>query len=199
MPLEHPHGGSVPRCQLCPRCVPRSPPVPTTPRSFSPLHTYGYIYGPPASELGEEDEEDEEEEEERPVTRGSPGGSLLNGWGSVSEDNLASARCSLVSSCDGSFLLDASFARALAVAVDGLGFGLGDTDGGYGGEPCVPRPQTSSSPTGMWPHRHTVVTLPSPGRSLAATITITLGKGLLTQRPHPHLGVGDRAGGPAAR
>ncbi|XP_064896697.1 roundabout homolog 4 isoform X4 [Columba livia] len=110
-----------------------SPPVPTTPRSFSPLHTYGYIYGPPASELGEEDEEDEEEEEERPVMQGSPGGSLLNGWGSVSEDNFASARCSLVSSCDGSFLLDASFARALAVAVDGLGFGLGDIDGGYGG------------------------------------------------------------------
>ncbi|XP_065711746.1 roundabout homolog 4 isoform X1 [Patagioenas fasciata] len=119
-----------------------SPPVPTTPRFFSPLHTYGYIYGPPASELGEEDEEDEEEEEERPVTRGSPGGSLLNGWGSVSEDNFASARCSLVSSCDGSFLLDASFARALAVAVDGLGFGLGDIDGGYGG----PSPPPSPSP-----------------------------------------------------
>ncbi|XP_064896695.1 roundabout homolog 4 isoform X2 [Columba livia] len=119
-----------------------SPPVPTTPRSFSPLHTYGYIYGPPASELGEEDEEDEEEEEERPVMQGSPGGSLLNGWGSVSEDNFASARCSLVSSCDGSFLLDASFARALAVAVDGLGFGLGDIDGGYGG----PSPPPSPSP-----------------------------------------------------
>ncbi|XP_069737933.1 roundabout homolog 4 isoform X7 [Phaenicophaeus curvirostris] len=109
-----------------------SPPALTTPRSFSPPHTYGYIYGPPASELGEEEEE--EEEEEQPVTRGSPGGSLLNGWGSVSEDNFASTRCSLVSSCDGSFLLDASFARALAVAVDGLCFSLEDTDGGYGGE-----------------------------------------------------------------
>ncbi|XP_009474720.1 PREDICTED: roundabout homolog 4 [Nipponia nippon] len=111
-----------------------SPPAPATPRSFSPPHTYGYIYGPPASELGEEEEEEEEEEAERPTTRGSPGGSLLNGWGSVSEDNFASARCSLVSSCDGSFLLDASFARALAVAVDGLCFSLEDTDGGYGGE-----------------------------------------------------------------
>ncbi|XP_054659155.1 roundabout homolog 4 isoform X1 [Grus americana] len=117
---------------ICP-----SPPAPTTPRSFSPLHTYGYIYGPPASELGEEEEE-EEEEEERPATRGSPGGSLLNGWGSVSEDNFASARCSLVSSCDGSFLLDASFARALAVAVDGLCFSLEDTDGGYGAGPSPP-------------------------------------------------------------
>ncbi|NWV84467.1 ROBO4 protein, partial [Dasyornis broadbenti] len=109
------------------------PLAPTTPQSFSPLHTYGYIYGPPASELGEEEEEEEEdkeeeEEEERTATRGSPGGSLLNGWGSVSEDNFASARCSLVSSCDGSFLLDASFARALAVAVDGLCYSLEDTD-----------------------------------------------------------------------
>ncbi|KAM7083000.1 roundabout homolog 4 [Ciconia maguari] len=116
-----------------------SPLAPTTPRSFSPPHTYGYIYGPPASELGEEEEEEEEEEEdERPATRGSPGGSLLNGWGSVSEDNFASARCSLVSSCDGSFLLDASFARALAVAVDGLCFSLEDTDGGYGAGPSPP-------------------------------------------------------------
>uniref|UniRef100_A0A8B9NPI1 Roundabout homolog 4 n=1 Tax=Accipiter nisus TaxID=211598 RepID=A0A8B9NPI1_9AVES len=114
-----------------------SPPAPATPRSFSPPHTYGYIYGPPASELGEEEEE-EEEEEERPATRGSPGGSLLNGWGSVSEDNFASARCSLVSSCDGSFLLDASFARALAVAVDGLCFSLEDTDGAYGAGPSPP-------------------------------------------------------------
>ncbi|XP_042656484.1 roundabout homolog 4 isoform X3 [Tyto alba] len=106
-------------------------PAQTTPRSFSPPHTYGYIYGPPASDLGEEEEE-EEEEQERPVTRGSPEGSLMNGWGSVSEDNFASARCSLVSSCDGSFLLDASFARALAVAVDGLCFSLEDTNRAYG-------------------------------------------------------------------
>ncbi|KAM6234865.1 roundabout homolog 4 [Spheniscus humboldti] len=113
------------------------PPAPTTPRSFSPPHTYGYIYGPPASELGEEEEE---EEEEQPTMRGSPGGSLLNGWGSVSEDNFASARCSLVSSCDGSFLLDASFARALAVAVDGLCFSLEDTDVGYGGPSPPPSP-----------------------------------------------------------
>ncbi|NWV07217.1 ROBO4 protein, partial [Ptilonorhynchus violaceus] len=125
----------IPQCQQCPHCVPHRPPAPATPRSFSPLHTYGYIYGPPASELGEEEEgeeeeeeEEDEEEEERTATRGSPGGSLLNGWGSVSEDNFASARCSLVSSCDGSFLLDASFARALAVAVDGLCYSLEDTD-----------------------------------------------------------------------
>ncbi|XP_030361464.1 roundabout homolog 4 isoform X2 [Strigops habroptila] len=115
-----------------------SPAAPTAPLSFSPLHTYGYIYGPPASELGEE--EDEEEDEEQPAARGSPVGSLLNGWGSVSEDNFTSARCSLVSSCDGSFLLDASFARALAVAVDGLCFGLEDTDGTYRGPSPPPSP-----------------------------------------------------------
>ncbi|KAM9255607.1 LOW QUALITY PROTEIN: roundabout homolog 4 [Cariama cristata] len=111
-----------------------SPPALTAPWSFS--HTYGYIYGPPASELGEEEEE--EEEEEQAATRGSPGGSLLNGWGSISEDNFASTRCSLVSSCDGSFLLDASFARALAVAVDGLCFSLEDTDGAYEAGPSPP-------------------------------------------------------------
>ncbi|KAB1254911.1 Roundabout-like protein 4, partial [Camelus dromedarius] len=51
-------------------------------------------------------------------------GSLANGWGSASEDNAPSARASLVSSSDGSFLADAHFARALAVAVDSFGFGL---------------------------------------------------------------------------
>ncbi|XP_033925525.1 roundabout homolog 4 isoform X2 [Melopsittacus undulatus] len=112
-----------------------SPAAPTAPLSISPLHTYGYIYGPPASELGEEEDE---EDEEQPAARGSPVGSLLNGWGSVSEDNFTSTRCSLVSSCDGSFLLDASFARALAVAVDGLCFGLEDTDGTLRAGPSPP-------------------------------------------------------------
>lgn len=136
MTLGHHRGGST----HGPHCVPCSPAAPTAPLSISPLHTYGYIYGPPASELGEE--EDEEEDEEQPAERGSPVGSLLNGWGSVSEDNFTSARCSLVSSCDGSFLLDASFARALAVAVDGLCFGLEDTDGTYRGEEGSPDPHS---------------------------------------------------------
>lgn len=51
-------------------------------------------------------------------------GSLVNGWGSVSEDNYTSARCSMVSSSDGSFLMDASFAKALAVAVDSFCLGI---------------------------------------------------------------------------
>ncbi|XP_068772902.1 roundabout homolog 4 isoform X3 [Struthio camelus] len=111
-------GGSGPR---------REPSLRSPPRPFSPPHTYGYICGPPASELGDPEEEEEEEEEERTAA-----GSLLNGWGSVSEENFASARCSLVSSSDGSFLADADFARALALAVDSLCFSLGrdDDDGG---------------------------------------------------------------------
>lgn len=61
----------------------------------------------------------------RPCLTPTPSeGSLANGWGSASEDNAPSARTSLVSSSDGSFLADAHFARALAVAVDSLGFGL---------------------------------------------------------------------------
>ncbi|NXK77958.1 ROBO4 protein, partial [Amazona guildingii] len=124
--LEMDQDTNCPSSTHGPHCVPCSPASPTALLSISPSHTYGYIYGPPASELGEE--EDEEEDEEQPAARGSPVGSLLNGWGSVSEDNFTSARCSLVSSCDGSFLLDASFARALAVAVDGLCFGLDDID-----------------------------------------------------------------------
>ncbi|XP_040390425.1 roundabout homolog 4 isoform X2 [Cygnus olor] len=123
--MEHPPMPAV--SPTHPRCVP-------VPRSLSPPHTYGYICGPPASELGEGEEEEEEDDEEEERTEtwdqgGSPGGSLLNGWGSVSEGNVPSTRCSLASSSDGSFLLDASFARALAVAVDSLCFSLEDADG----------------------------------------------------------------------
>ncbi|XP_054854614.1 roundabout homolog 4 [Eublepharis macularius] len=117
-----------------------------TPRALSPPHTYGYICGPLDSELLESEGVDEGEGSALPeggchptkFFRGfcrtpssslsedeaSLGGSLLNGWGSVSEDNGTSTRCSLVSSSDGSFLLDANFAQALAVAVDSFCFGL---------------------------------------------------------------------------
>ncbi|XP_072834914.2 roundabout homolog 4 isoform X1 [Pogona vitticeps] len=116
-----------------------------TPRAFSSPHTYGYICGPLASELlgnGAMDEDDpnmmESGGHSTKFLRGfchtptsslsedeaSLGGSLLNGWGSVSEDNGTSTRCSLVSSSDGSFLMDAHFAQALAVAVDSFCFGL---------------------------------------------------------------------------
>lgn len=126
----------------------RHPPdsITTTTRSVSPSHTYGYICGPLASQLLEtttvEDDEDPnlQEDDSRAAKyyrsfyrtpssslsedEASLGGSLLNGWGSVSEDNGTSTRCSLVSSSDGSFLMDANFAQALAVAVDSFCFGL---------------------------------------------------------------------------
>uniref|UniRef100_A0A8C3BSC6 Roundabout homolog 4 n=1 Tax=Cairina moschata TaxID=8855 RepID=A0A8C3BSC6_CAIMO len=123
--IEHPPMSAA--SPTHPRCVPVR-------RPLSPPHTYGYICGPSASELGDGEEEEEEEDEEEEKTDmwdqgDSPGGSLLNGWGSVSEGNVPSTRCSLASSSDGSFLLDASFARALAVAVDSLCFSLEDADG----------------------------------------------------------------------
>ncbi|XP_069598469.1 roundabout homolog 4 isoform X2 [Ranitomeya imitator] len=105
-------------------------------------NTYGYICSP--SELAEVDAADEDDDLdlgelsslksyrkycETPTSsisdyEGSMAGSLVNGWGSVSEDNFTSARCSMVSSSDGSFLMDASFAKALAVAVDNFCLGI---------------------------------------------------------------------------
>lgn len=76
----------------------------------------------------------------RPCPTPTPSeGSLANGWGSASEDNVPSARASLVSSSDGSFLADAHFARALAVAVDSFGLSLDPREAD-----CVF--------TGMWAH-----------------------------------------------
>ncbi|XP_062995574.1 roundabout homolog 4 [Elgaria multicarinata webbii] len=119
--------------------------TPATPRPFSPPHTYGYICSPLASELLETDAAGDDDPNLveggcRPTPffrafcrtpssslsedEASLGGSLLNGWGSVSEDNGTSTRCSLVSSSDGSFLMDANFAQALTVAVDSFCFGL---------------------------------------------------------------------------
>ncbi|XP_045441430.1 roundabout homolog 4 isoform X1 [Pipistrellus kuhlii] len=103
------------------------------PRAPSPPSTYGYIGVPTASELADMGRAAGGVGSEvgsllcppRPCLTPTPSeGSLANGWGSASEDNAPSARASLVSSSDGSFLADAHFARALAVAVDSLGLGL---------------------------------------------------------------------------
>ncbi|XP_073440992.1 roundabout homolog 4 isoform X8 [Dendrobates tinctorius] len=115
----------------------------TLPGPFSTTsNTYGYICSP--SELTELDAADEDDDLdlgelsslksyrkycETPTSsvsdyEGSMAGSLVNGWGSVSEDNFTSARCSMVSSSDGSFLMDANFAKALAVAVDNFCLGI---------------------------------------------------------------------------
>uniref|UniRef100_H3AZJ1 Roundabout guidance receptor 4 n=1 Tax=Latimeria chalumnae TaxID=7897 RepID=H3AZJ1_LATCH len=115
--------------------------VSSIPRPFSPPHTYGYICGPLPSDLDTDlaEEEDDLEIEaayqsSRRVFRRychtptSSIRSLVNGWGSVSEDNFTSARCSMISSSDGSFLMDANFAQALAVAVDSFCFGLAQSE-----------------------------------------------------------------------
>ncbi|XP_056140066.1 roundabout homolog 1 [Lampris incognitus] len=49
-------------------------------------------------------------------------GSMINGWGSASEeDNVSSGRSSAVSSSDGSFFTDADFAQAVAAAAEYTG------------------------------------------------------------------------------
>ncbi|XP_053124972.1 roundabout homolog 4 [Hemicordylus capensis] len=127
----------------CQRC--QNDDISASPRVFSPPHTYGYICAPLASELLEtnslDDDDPNMEEGEGRSTKffrgfcrtpsfslsedeASLGGSLLNGWGSVSEDSRSSTRCSLVSSSDGSFLMNANFAQALSLAVDSFCFGL---------------------------------------------------------------------------
>ncbi|XP_024413136.2 roundabout homolog 4 isoform X2 [Desmodus rotundus] len=120
--LELSEGEETPRNAVSP--MPRAP---------SPPSTYGYISFPTASELADMGRAGGGAGSEvrgllcppRPCLTPTPSeGSLANGWGSASEDNAPSARASLVSSSDGSFLADAHFARALAVAVDSLGFGL---------------------------------------------------------------------------
>lgn len=121
------------------------------PRAPSPPITYGYISVPTASELADMGRTGGGVGSEmrgllcppRPCLTPTPSeGSLANGWGSASEDNAPSARASLVSSSDGSFLADAHFARALAMAVDSLGFGLEprEADGVFTGTLDHPHP-----------------------------------------------------------
>ncbi|XP_039388372.1 roundabout homolog 1 isoform X8 [Mauremys reevesii] len=124
------------------RRQPVSPPPP--PRPISPPHTYGYISGPLVSDMDTDAPEEEEDEAEievakmqnrRLLLRGleqtpassvgdlesSVTGSMINGWGSASEeDNISSGRSS-VSSSDGSFFTDADFAQAVAAAAEYAG------------------------------------------------------------------------------
>ncbi|XP_074048361.1 roundabout homolog 1 isoform X6 [Macrotis lagotis] len=125
------------------RRQPVSPPPP--PRPISPPHTYGYISGPLVSDMDTDVPEEEEEADadmevskmqtRRLLLRGleqtpassvgdlesSVTGSMINGWGSASEeDNISSGRSS-VSSSDGSFFTDADFAQAVAAAAEYAG------------------------------------------------------------------------------
>ncbi|XP_072850122.2 roundabout homolog 1 isoform X1 [Pogona vitticeps] len=119
-----------------------SPPPP--PRPISPPHTYGYISGPLVSDMDTDAPEEEEEEADiemakmqnrRLLLRGleqtpassvgdlesSVTGSMINGWGSASEDDNISSGRSSVSSSDGSFFTDADFAQAVAAAAEYAG------------------------------------------------------------------------------
>ncbi|XP_075710589.1 roundabout homolog 1 isoform X2 [Rhinoderma darwinii] len=117
---------------------------PPPPRPISPPHTYGYISGPIVSDMDTDVPEEEGDEMEMEVTKmqsrrlllrgleqtpassvgdleSSVTGSMINGWGSASEeDNVSSGRSS-VSSSDGSFFTDADFAQAVAAAAEYAG------------------------------------------------------------------------------
>ncbi|KAJ7320462.1 hypothetical protein JRQ81_019973 [Phrynocephalus forsythii] len=119
-----------------------SPPPP--PRPISPPHTYGYISGPLVSDMDTDAPEEDEDEvdmemakmqnrrlllrglEQTPASsvgdlESSVTGSMINGWGSASEDDNISSGRSSVSSSDGSFFTDADFAQAVAAAAEYAG------------------------------------------------------------------------------
>uniref|UniRef100_A0A7N6AR88 Roundabout, axon guidance receptor, homolog 2 (Drosophila) n=1 Tax=Anabas testudineus TaxID=64144 RepID=A0A7N6AR88_ANATE len=144
---EHMQGGSLP---------PQAPAPPV-----------GYVSSTMVSDLEtdlpDEDEEEEEEEEDEGYgarhPRGiehTPGssmdnldssltGSMVNGWGSASEDdrNFSSHRSSLGSSSDGSIFTHCSFAQALVAAADKAGYRLEGTSLSKRGW-CVGKPATQS-------------------------------------------------------
>uniref|UniRef100_A0A4W4F293 Uncharacterized protein n=1 Tax=Electrophorus electricus TaxID=8005 RepID=A0A4W4F293_ELEEL len=106
-------------------------------RTFSPTPTFGYICGPFDREVGDVDDEQESRPtgRRRIALRSTPSscyseweGSLWNGWGSVSEGNMPSARASIISSSDGSFLNDANFARVLAMTGESMCGTLSEQD-----------------------------------------------------------------------
>ncbi|XP_028839568.1 roundabout homolog 1 isoform X2 [Denticeps clupeoides] len=112
--------GAAQYLELSPRADRHSTLSDAVPRPFSPTPTFGYICGP--SEL-----EDVNERQEKVKLRSTPSsccseweGSLWNGWGSASGSNMASARTSLISSSDGSFMNDANFARVLAMTAESM-------------------------------------------------------------------------------
>ncbi|XP_043928376.1 roundabout homolog 1 isoform X1 [Protopterus annectens] len=153
---------------------PISPPPP--PRPISPPHTYGYISGPIVSDMDTDAPDEEGDEADMEVAKMQPRrvmlrgleqtpassvgdlessvtGSMINGWGSASEDdNMSSGRSSAVSSSDGSFFTDADFAQAVAAAAEYAGLRvarhqLGEADGGRRNFPCshCPRPTSPVS------------------------------------------------------
>uniref|UniRef100_A0A674NH98 Roundabout, axon guidance receptor, homolog 2 (Drosophila) n=1 Tax=Takifugu rubripes TaxID=31033 RepID=A0A674NH98_TAKRU len=126
-----------------------------------PAPPVGYVSSTMVSDLEtdlpDEEEEDDEEEDEGYGARHprglehTPGssmdnldssvtGSMVNGWGSASEDerNFSSHRSSLGSSSDGSIFTHCSFAQALVAAADKAGYRLEGTSLSKRGR-CVER------------------------------------------------------------
>ncbi|XP_042564624.1 roundabout homolog 2 isoform X2 [Clupea harengus] len=135
----------------------------------APAPPVGYMSSTLVSDLEtdipDEDEDEEEEEEEgyemsRPL-RGmehTPGssmdnldssvtGSMVNGWGSASEEddhNYSSRRSSVGSSSDGSIFAHCSFAQALVAAADKAGYRVEGTSLTKPGKGMPHRPRPSS-------------------------------------------------------
>ncbi|XP_045070612.1 roundabout homolog 2-like isoform X7 [Coregonus clupeaformis] len=144
------------------------PPLPPQ----APAPPVGYVSSTLVSDLEtdipDEDEEEEEEEEEeddgyemsRPLygIEHTPGssmdnldssvtGSMVNGWGSASEDDdrhYSSHRSSVGSSSDGSLYTHCSFAQALVAAADKAGYHLEGTSLAKRGKGLSHRPRPSS-------------------------------------------------------
>uniref|UniRef100_A0A4W6DTN3 Roundabout, axon guidance receptor, homolog 2 (Drosophila) n=1 Tax=Lates calcarifer TaxID=8187 RepID=A0A4W6DTN3_LATCA len=134
----------------------------------APAPPVGYVSSTMVSDqetdLPDEEEEEEEEEEDEGYgarhPRGiehTPGssmdnldssltGSMVNGWGSASEDdrNFSSHRSSLGSSSDGSIFTHCSFAQALVAAADKAGYRLEGTSLSKRGKGLSHRPRPSS-------------------------------------------------------
>ncbi|XP_030634928.1 roundabout homolog 2 [Chanos chanos] len=132
----------------------------------APAPPVGYVSSTLVSDLetdlpDEDDDEDEDEgyEMSQPL-RGiehTPGssmdnldssvtGSMVNGWGSASEDErgFSSRRSSVASSSDGSLFTHCSFAQALVAAADKAGYRLDGTSLSKGGKGLLQRPRPSS-------------------------------------------------------
>uniref|UniRef100_A0A667WS85 Roundabout, axon guidance receptor, homolog 2 (Drosophila) n=1 Tax=Myripristis murdjan TaxID=586833 RepID=A0A667WS85_9TELE len=134
----------------------------------APAPPVGYVSSTLVSDLEtdlpDEDEDEEEEDEDEGYgarhPRGiehTPGssmdnldssltGSMVNGWGSASEDerNFSSHRSSLGSSSDGSIFTHCSFAQALVAAADKAGYRLEGTSLSKRGKGLSHRPRPSS-------------------------------------------------------
>uniref|UniRef100_A0A8C2EDA9 Roundabout, axon guidance receptor, homolog 2 (Drosophila) n=1 Tax=Cyprinus carpio TaxID=7962 RepID=A0A8C2EDA9_CYPCA len=140
----------------------------------APAPPVGYISSTLVSDIETDlpDEDDDEEEDEgyemSPPIRGiehTPGssmdnldssvtGSMVNGWGSASEDddrNFSSRRSSAGSSSEGSLFTHCSFARALVAAADKAGYRLDDK-----GLPHRPRPASPFSTDGSTVGTHSL-------------------------------------------